>query len=242
MISLAIDIGNTMTHFGVIEDREIIFSSKVLTSDLDRPPITELSRYDCRYAGISSVVPNKNSKTISYLDKELGLDATLISKELCPIGLSVSNPSEVGADRICNSVAAVRIVGGNSIVIDFGSATTFDVIDSTGSFIGGAICPGMDVAARNLFNAAALLSDVELQFPEYVIGKSTDTNLQSGIMFGAVAMVEGMVSMIAQELDEKELDIIVTGGFGEIVSNRISLEHRYDPYLTLRGIDYIISP
>ena len=154
----------------------------------------------------------------------------------------MSNPSEVGADRICNSVAAVRIVGENSIVIDFGSATTFDVIDSTGSFIGGAICPGMDVAARNLFNAAALLSDVELQFPEYVIGKSTDTNLQSGIMFGAVAMVEGMIDMIAQELDEKELDIIVTGGFGEIVSSRIRLEHRYDPYLTLRRIDYIISP
>ena len=129
MKSLAIDIGNTMTHFGVVEDRKIIFSSKVLTSNLDRAPITELSSYGCIRAGISSVVPNKNKKMIEFLDEAIGVEATLITKELSPIELAVSNPSEVGADRICNSAAAARINSSNSIVIDFGSATTFDSAD-----------------------------------------------------------------------------------------------------------------
>ena len=241
MQTLAIDIGNTTAHFGVIQDNEVIFSSKVLTSNLYKSPLSKLKKYNFKTIGISSVVPSKNNEVLYFIEKLSSIDAVFINHKICPIELLVNNPSEVGADRICNSVA-VSHNNVSTIVIDFGSATTFDVVNSNGDFIGGAICPGMDIAAQNLFNAAELLADTSFKFPDTVIGKSTESNLQSGIMYGTVSMVQGMIKMISQELQKEKIDIIITGGFGKLVSSHISVQHSYDPYLTLRGISYIVSP
>tara|TARA_B100000945_G_C20298968_1_gene557039 strand:- start:190 stop:912 length:723 start_codon:yes stop_codon:yes gene_type:complete len=239
MQTLVIDIGNTTAHFGVIEDNEVVVSSKVLTSSLQKSPLSELRKYNFKAIGISSVVPSRNHEILDIVKKMSTLYPVFIDYKICPIELLVDNPTEVGADRICNSVAASHN-NTSTIVIDFGSATTFDVVNSNGNFIGGAICPGMDIAARNLFNAAELLSNTPFKFPDTVIGRSTKSNLQSGIMYGTVSMVEGMIKMISKELQQEKIDIIITGGFGKLVSSHISIKHIYDPYLTLRGINYII--
>ena len=127
----------------------------------------------------------------------------------CKINLTVDQPSEVGPDRICNAVGAQKKYGTPCVIIDFGSATTYDIINDKGSFIGGAISPGIDVSANYLIKKAALLNEAVFKFPKNVIGKNTNTNLQSGIMYGGLDSVQGMIKRIMDEMNNQELTNIV---------------------------------
>ena len=126
-----------------------------------------------------------------------------------------------------------------AIIIDFGSATTYDLIDNNGNFIGGAIAPGVDVSAKYLFEKAAQLNDVKFKFPETVIGKTTAANLQSGIMYGGIDAINGMLSRIKKEVSYDIKNIILTGGFSSLLSEKINLPHTVQPNLTLQGIKKI---
>jgi type III pantothenate kinase len=144
------------------------------------------------------------------------------------------NPKEVGADRIANAVGAYDLYGGPSIVVDLGTATTFDAISEAGEYLGGAITPGIEISLDALFANAAALRRIELVEPRHVIGKSTVESIQSGVIYGSVAMVDGLCRRIADELPNPT--VIATGGLAGLVTALSSTIEHYEPWLTLHGL------
>ena len=232
---LCIDIGNTDTSFGIINNQlNILYKNRIPTSKLNiNTIIKNLNKLNIDYISVCSVVPKKNK----LIEKnKLNITPFYINHENGSLKLNIENPSEVGADRIANCYAAFSQYNQELIVIDFGSATTFDVISSNGEFIGGAICPGMDTAAKNLIEKAALLNSIPFQFPKNVIGKNTTENLQSGILNGTMNMVKGMIMQIQKELGMKNIKILITGGFGKLISDNLQIKHTFNSDLTILGV------
>jgi type III pantothenate kinase len=147
-------------------------------------------------------------------------------------------PGDVGADRIVNGVAAYETFGGPVIVVDFGTATTFDVVTKKGEYLGGVICPGIGISADALFQRAARLPRVELRNPGRVIGRSTVTSIQSGLYFGYAGMVEAMIGRIRTELGEN-VRVVATGGLAEVLAADIPSIEQVDSTLTLTGLRII---
>ena len=187
---------------------------------------------------ISSVVPKIENKIIERFQK-FNLSCFSVSHLNSNITLDVESPNEVGNDRICNMKVAIKKKLYPAIIVDFGSGTTYDVINEKGHFIGGAIAPGVDVSAQNLFKRAAQLSKVNYELPKSVIGKNTTTNLQSGIMYGGIDAINGMLNRIKKEMNNEIENIILTGGFSKILSTHISHKHTLDPDMTIKGIKLI---
>ena len=163
----------------------------------------------------------------------------MINHKNAGVVLDVDSPKEVGIDRICNTAAAIELIGVPTIVGDIGSATNYDVVDEKGAFIGGAIAPGLETAALNLFEKAALLKETAFTVPTSVIGRDTTTNLQSGIMLGAIDVIDGMFKRIHIETGWKEPYNIITGGFGELISSYLETKHILLSSLTLDGVRII---
>ena len=151
----------------------------------------------------------------------------------------MSSPDEVGADRIANVYAAGKLYGKPSIVVDFGTATTYDVIDEKGDFIGGAIAPGIEISAMHLFQKAALLHRIDFEIPKSAIGIDTRTNLESGILFGAADQVDGMIKRIKAEKGWDNIPVIITGGLGKVIGGISKTKIIFDDDLTLKGLYYI---
>lgn len=190
---------------------------------------------------ISSVVPSSVPILNSYCQKYLGLSPLWINpdsvKKLMPI--LYHNPNEVGADRIVNAVAAYRKYKTALIIIDFGTATTLDVISEKGEYIGGAIVPGVMISAEALFQRASRLPRVEIfKAPDTVIGRDTIDSIKSGIIYGNAAMVDGMVERMAGEMDSKPR-ILATGGIAPLISGLSKTIEKVEPSLTLDGLRII---
>ena len=188
---------------------------------------------------ISSVVPKLTDEYLDILKEFSSVTPFVIDWKNCSLKLNVDLPHEVGVDRICNSLAAKILFGTPSVVVDFGSATTYDVIDENGIFIGGAIAPGIDISANNLIQNTALLKSAAFEFPQRAIGKNTKTNLQSGIMFGGIDAINGMLNRIQTEMKWNYFSIILTGGFSSLISPQLDRPHKLVPYLTLDGMRMI---
>ena len=141
----------------------------------------------------------------------------------------------MGCDRICNVAATIQLYNIPAIIVDFGTATTYDVVTHKSDFIGGVIAPGVKTSAEYLIQKAALLNNAELVFPENIIGENTTENIQSGIMYGAVDQIEGMVKRINKETQTNN-NIILTGGFSKIIDPHLSIHHIHDIDLTLKGM------
>ena len=148
----------------------------------------------------------------------------------------VDAPSEIGNDRICNIAGAHKYSDSASIIIDFGTATTYDVINDGGDFIGGAIAPGIDISADYLISKTAQLKNTIYKFPDNVIGTNTTSNIQSGVMFGGLESVKGMVKLIKKEINNLSAEVIITGGFGLLISNALETKHTYSETLTIEGM------
>ena len=146
---------------------------------------------------------------------------------------------EVGADRVVNNVSAVKKYGFPLIIIDFGTATTFNVIDAKGEFIGGVIAPGIKGSLDSLVNGTAKLPRVEIERPQSVIGKNTVTNMQSGIFFGFAGLVEYIVKKIKREMKCENIKAVATGGFSEVIAKEVSCIDVVDKLLTLEGLKYL---
>jgi type III pantothenate kinase len=155
------------------------------------------------------------------------------------IRILIKNPAEVGADRIVNTVAAFEAYGGPCIVVDFGTATTFDVVSAEGDYVGGVIAPGIEVSMEALTSRAAKLTKVDLIEPENVIGKSTVEALQSGAVYGFAGEIEGIVGAIRRELGV-DAQVIATGGLAALIAGHSASIAHIDPFLTLRGIEIIL--
>ncbi|SVD50606.1 uncharacterized protein METZ01_LOCUS403460 [marine metagenome] len=154
------------------------------------------------------------------------------------ISILYKNPAEVGADRIVNSVAAYEKYGGPLIIVDFGTATTFDVVSKRGEYLGGAIFPGVQLSLEALFKNAAKLPRVEMAKPEHVIGKSTTESIHSGTIYGFVSMIDGMVLKIQEELQQKAR-VVATGGIVDLIASETKSIDTIDPFLTLEGLRII---
>ena len=236
---LALDIGNSNVVCAVYDSKKWIHSIRI-SSNLDFwNKFKTLKEYDITHASISSVVPKLTPGYVESIRNIFHIDAFIINHENSGIELSVEVPEEVGADRICNTAAAKKLAGCPAIIGDIGSATNYDVVNENGAFIGGAIAPGIEVAAQNLIQRAALLKKTAFIVPKTAVGKSTDSNLQSGIMLGAIDVIDGMFQRILTEMGWENSNVIVTGGFGELISSHLTTQHMLIPTLTLDGIRII---
>lgn len=243
---LAISINNTHIVFGVYRDEAQIASWRIRTT----PPRTadeyavllrslcggaEVPFADLRDVVVGSVVPTLTGAFVELSERYLDSRALVVGPGVkTGIKLLVENPREVGADRIANTVAAYQRHGGPAIVVDMGTATTFDVVSSSGDFLGGAIAPGLEIAMQALSDRAALLFRVDMARPRSAIGKNTVTNIQAGGLFGYVGLVEGLVTRIKAELGPAR--VIGTGGAIGLIAPETEAIDVVDRELTLEGL------
>ena len=250
---ICIDIGNTNVKYAVYDGEELKFSFRVATdlkSTSDEYGATLLSmlssngvkKGDITGGIISSVVPSLDY-TIEHMLK-LYLDITPLQIEpglKTGLKMHADNAREVGADRIVNNVSALKkyFNGKPIVVVDFGTATTFNIINANGEFIGGVIAPGIKGSLDSLVSGTAKLPRVEIEAPKSVIATNTVTNMQAGIVFGFVGLVEYIIKRIKRELGTKELITVATGGFSETIARESDCIDVIDKLLTLDGLKYL---
>jgi type III pantothenate kinase len=247
---LTIDVGNTNTVLGVFRREELVANWRLTTARqqtvdeygvLTRNLFTlaELDGKAITGVIVSSVVPPMNWILAEMSRIYFGQQALFVEMGVkTGMAVLVDNPSEVGADRIVNGVAAFHKYGGPCIVVDFGTAITFDVISQRGEYLGGVIAPGLGIASEALFTRAARLPRVEIKDPGKVIGTSTVAHIQAGLYYGAVDMVDGMLTRIKAELGE-EATVVATGGQARLVSRGSKHIDHTDEFLTLVGLRII---
>ncbi len=189
---------------------------------------------------ISNVVPQIDYALASLCKKYFNLKPFIVGDKNLKLGLTIKidNPNEVGSDRLVNAAEAFRKYQDNCIIIDFGTATNFDIITKNGEYIGGVLAPGVQLSLNSLYQAAAKLPQVSIVKPEKIIGKSTITAMQSGIYWGYVSMVQGIISRIQQELSQ-ECSIIATGGLASLIFDGTGIIGTLEPNLTIYGLKYI---
>lgn len=244
---LAIDIGNTTILFGAYKKDELkghfrIATDKKKTSDEYGEIMTNLIRRGMNdtisAAIISCVVPPLAPIFSQMLKDYFGIEPRFVEGINTKLPILYDNPKEVGADRIVNAIAVVRLYGGPAIVVDFGTATTFDVISEKGEYLGGAIAPGIDTSIESLWTKTALLPKVEIVRPKTAIGKNTIASMQTGIFYGFVGQVDEIIMKIKEEL-KAEPKVIATGGLAELISSASRYIQLIDPLLTLEGLKII---
>lgn len=248
---LVIDIGNTNIKYGVWSGDEMLASFRVSsrisrTADEYGSVLVNLLGNSCIKKTdidgiiISSVIPTLNYTICHMCEYFFGITPLMVGPGVkTGMNIKVENPKEVGADRIVNNVAAYKKYGGPVIVIDFGTATTFNVVDGNGSFIGGVIAPGIKTALEGLVHNTAQLPMIELVSPPKVIAKNTETNMQAGIIFGFSGLVDNIVGKIKKELGDNNVKVVATGGLGEIIAKETRCIDVVDRMLTLFGLKII---
>ena len=248
---LVIDVGNTETMFGIY-DGDIIKTHWRLSSHVDRTAdeawlllrtwceSATLNVSQIRGVVLSSVVPNLTSVFSDMSTRRLGLNPLIVTADtITGLSIAYDTPRTVGADRICNAVAGVQQYGVPLIVVDFGTAITFDVISEKKEYLGGVICLGLNGASQELHRIAAKLPKVDLVFPAAVVGRNTETSIQAGVMWGTVIMVDGLVTRIAKELGYERIQTIATGGMAGMVVSKSEKIQKVEPFLTLEGMKII---
>ncbi len=247
---LTIDIGNTNIVFGVFENKKLIHHWRIVTQkdktedeygilieNLYRTAKLELNK--TRGVIISSVVPPMVRTMEELCQKYFHITPLFVGPGIkTGMAIRYDNPHEVGADRIVNAVAAYDKYKQSVVIVDFGTATTFDYVSPQGEYMGGAIAPGILISSEALFMRASKLPRIELIKPERVIGKNTIASLQSGIVFGYIALVDGMIEKIKQEVKTNPR-IIATGGLASLIAEGSKTIEEVDPLLTLTGLRLI---
>ena len=247
---LVIDVGNTNTVLGVFEGKDLkaqwrLSTNRRQTADEYGILIRNLFALDSiqpeQITGvmIASVVPPLNLVLEELSGKYFHLKAVFLGPGMrTGMAIHYDNPQEVGADRIADSVAAYEKYGGPCIVVDFGTAITFDAISEKGEYLGGVIAPGLGIASEALFQHAARLPRVEVREPQRVIGTNTVASMQSGLFYGAVSMVDGILDRLCATLGPRT-KVVATGGQAALVAGASKYKPPVDPSLTLEGLRII---
>jgi len=247
---LAVDIGNTDITLGVFEGEELRATWHMATSIhrmadeyaaliLNLMGHQNLKISDIKEIALCSVVPPLVATFEELFQRYFHISPLVVGAGVkTGVRIRMDNPREVGADRIVNAAAAHHLYGGPIIITDLGTATTFDTVSKEGDYLGGVIAPGIDTAAEALFMRAAMLPRVELTRPEHVIGTNTTSAMQSGLIFGYVGLIEGIVARIQRELGEKA-KVVATGGYAELIAKETAVFDTVNPDLTLIGLRLI---
>ncbi|NMB67844.1 MAG: type III pantothenate kinase [Chloroflexi bacterium] len=244
---LTIDIGNTTLTLGLFEGQKLGARWRLAT-DYERLPdeyglqiLGLLQNGGCSIAQLdgvclSSVVPPITGRIITASKQYLNQDCFVVDHSIkTGINIQYDEPRAVGSDRLCDAAAVMHLYGGPACVVDFGTATTFNAITKEGEYLGGAITPGINISAEALFSRTAKLPRVELAAPPAVIGRNTVHAIQSGLVFGYVSLVEGMVARFRKVLGD-DMKVIATGGYSEIVADETDVFTTVAPWLTLYGM------
>lgn len=252
-VLLVIDVGNTNIVLGVYRDEELLYhwrisSNKDRTSDEYGLLFEQIFNHngldveDVKDIIISSVVPPLMHTMPTVSRRYFGIEPIIIGTDI-KIGIDIKydNPEEVGADRIVNAVSGFEKYGGPLIIVDSGTAVTFDAVSKEGSYLGGIITPGIKISSEALFLRTAMLPKVEIAKPEKFIGKNTINSIQSGLVHGYVGMMDYIIQNMIKEMEyaEDEVKVIATGGFSNLISNESKYIDIIDGLLTLEGLRLI---
>jgi len=247
---LVVDVGNTNITLGIFDGDNITATFR-MTTDIQRTS-DEYGIFICdalRAKGveapvegviISSVVPNIMYSFESGIRKYLNVNPIVVGVGI-KTGLKIltAHPAEIGADRIVDAVGAYEIYGGPMLVIDYGTATTFDVITEDGAFIAGITCPGIKLSANALWSGTARLPEIEIKKPASILAKDTITSMQAGLVYGYIGQTEYIIQKVKEELGVDNLKVVATGGLGKIIADETKMIEVYDQDLTLRGLKII---
>lgn len=249
---LTIDIGNTNIVMGVMKGMELVASFRMTTQmprTSDEYGITMVEMLKNRGIEveslkaviISSVVPNIMYSFNNGIKKYLNKNPLVVGPGLkTGLAIRTDNPKTVGADRIVNCVAAYELYGGPCMSIDFGTSTTYDIVNEKGEFIGGLITPGIKISADVMWQRAAQLPHMEIKKPKSILDcKNTISSMQAGLVYGYIGQVEYIVKKVKEEMNCPDLKIIATGGLAKIIQNGTDVIEEYDGLLTLKGLSLI---
>lgn len=248
---LTMDIGNTNTTIGVFREKELVATFRMTTKqqrtsdefgiDLCSLLVHNKINKDEIHAVITaSVVPDVMYSLNRAISKYLSLKAVNVEYGIeTGIKIMTDHPAQVGADRVVDAVAAYEIYGGPVLVIDFGTATTYDVVNEKGEFLAGITAPGIQTSAEALWSKAAKLPRIEIAKPKSILAKDTVTSMQAGLVYGQIGQTEYIVSQIKQELGLDQIKVIATGGLGVLLAHETNCIDYYDANLTLEGMRLI---
>ena len=246
-VTFVVDVGNSHTVLGIFKGEKVVdywrlTTRKETTSDEVMNRVGGLLRFskikpeEITHVGLSTVVPALERPWVKALDSLLKKRVQVVNSKNC-LGLKIDyqNPSMAGADRLCN-VLAMREEGfENAIIVDMGTATTFDVLRN-GAFAGGVIIPGINASLDALTEKAARLLPVTIEWPEKIVADNTDDAIRAGLLYGFLAQLEFLIGKIKKETGCEDMPVYATGGWGKTIARRTNLIDKYDPFLTLRGI------
>lgn len=244
---LVVDVGNTHTVLGLYDGQRLVHDFRVETAKgrttdeyhvllLSLLAIADVPRSDVTASILSSVVPPLNETLVEAVDRAFDHEMLVVGPGI-KTGMPIlyDDPREVGADRIVNAVAAYERAGSACIVVDFGTATTFDCISARGEYLGGAIAPGMEISADALFSHAAKLPSIEIAKPPRTVGRNTIESMRAGIVYGYVGLVDALVERLRSEV-RSPCAVIATGGLATLVEPESRTIDDVEEYLTLEGL------
>ncbi len=250
---LTVDVGNTNITVGVFEGEHIrttfrLTTKMTRTSDEYGTAIIDLLEHNQIAASaikdiiIASVVPNVMHSLGSALIKYFGVKPLVVESGIrTGVRVATKNPRQIGADRIVDVAAAYELYGGPVLVIDYGTATTFDLVDETGAFVAGVTAPGIRTSASALWNSAAKLPEFEIKKPKSILAQETISSMQAGLVYGQIGQTEYIVRHMKEEAAMGEIKVVATGGLGRIIEPETDAIDIYDPNLTLQGMRLIFE-
>ena len=248
---LAIDVGNTNITIGVFDKEKLVTTFRMTTkmqrtSDeygitiIDLLEHNEISHNEIKDAIISSVVPNVMHSLCSGMIKYFGIQPMVVEPGVkTGIRITSENPAQIGADRIVDAVGAYELYGGPVVVIDYGTATTYDFINGNGDFFAGVTSPGIRISAKALWEDAAKLPEIEIRKPASILAKETISSMQAGLVYWQIGQTEYIIRHMIDEANMGEVKVVATGGLGRIIANETTMIDVYDPNLTLKGMNLI---
>lgn len=248
---LVIDVGNTNITIGLYEGKEIkghfrMTTKLPRTSDEYGTLLSELIERqgfkitDIKGVIIASVVPNVMYSLTSSIVKYFNTEPLIVGPGTkTGIRIDTTNPREIGPDRIVDAVAAYEIYGGPILVLDFGTATTYDLVSAEGHFTAGITAPGIRISAKALWEGTAKLPEIEIVKPASILAQDTITSMQAGLMYGQIGQTEYIIKQVKKEAGLKDMKVVATGGLGRIISDETDLIDEYNADLTLEGLRII---
>lgn len=248
---LAIDVGNTNITIGVFQGQDLAANFRLTTkiartSDeyglllCDLLKTRGIDPRDLEDVIIASVVPVMMYSFTSGIAKYIHKTPMIVGiGTKTGIKISIANPKEIGADRVVDAVAGYELYGGPVMVIDFGTATTYDLILEDGTFQAGITAPGIRISANALWKDTAKLPEIEIRKPDTILARDTISSMQAGLIFGCIGQTEYIIQRVKKEAGLEKMKVVATGGLGKIIADEVSLIDHYDPMLTMKGLYFI---